>query len=115
VNPLQMDGKYGTDFPPLGASVANRPAASGQDGPIHVPRSIAKPGIFSFSVFQPPSEAHSCADVHSAETMVSVCRVGLKVMDGGGFAASLDEFSKAWAIYFPDVVSSKSKKVLTKM
>jgi hypothetical protein len=58
---------------------------------------------------------HFCADVHSAETMVSVCRVGLKVMDGGGFAASLDEFSKAWAIYFPDVVSSKSKKVLTKM
>ena len=56
-----------------------------------------------------------CADVHSAETIVSVCRVGLKVMDGGGFAASLDEFSKAWAIYFPDVVSSKSKKALTKM
>ena len=57
----------------------------------------------------------NCADVHSAETIVSVCRVGLKVMDGGGFAASLDEFSKAWAIYFPDVVSSKSKKALTKM
>jgi hypothetical protein len=35
--------------------------------------------------------------------MVSVCRFGLKVMDGGGFAASLDEFSKAWAIYFPDL------------
>jgi hypothetical protein len=52
---------------------------------------------------------------HSAETIVSACRVGLKVMDGGGFAASLDEFSKAWAIYFPDVVSSKSKKALTKM
>jgi hypothetical protein len=61
------------------------------------------------------SLAQDCADVHSAETMVSVCRVGLKVMDGGGFAASLDEFSKAWAIDFPDVVSSKSKKVLTKM
>jgi hypothetical protein len=57
----------------------------------------------------------NCADVHSAETIVSVCRVGLKVMDGGGFAASLNEFSKAWAIYFPDVVSSKSKKALTKM
>ena len=56
-----------------------------------------------------------CADVHSAETIVSVCRVGLKVMDGGGFAASLNEFSKAWAIYFPDVVCSKSKKALTKM
>ena len=56
-----------------------------------------------------------CADVHSAETIVSVCRVGLKVMDGGGFAASLNEFSKAWAIYFPDVVSSTSKKALTKM
>ena len=56
-----------------------------------------------------------CADVHSAETIVSVCRVGLKVMDGGGFAASLNEFSKAWAIYFPDVVSSKSKKALAKM
>jgi hypothetical protein len=53
--------------------------------------------------------------VHSAETIVSVCRVGLKVMDGGGFAASLNEFSKAWAIYCPDVVSSKSKKALTKM
>jgi hypothetical protein len=36
--------------------------------------------------------------------MVSVCRFGLKVMDGGGFAASLDEFSKVWAIYFPDLV-----------
>jgi hypothetical protein len=59
--------------------------------------------------------ALSCADVHSAETIVSVCRVGLKVMDGGGFAASLNEFSEAWAIYFPDVVSSKSKKALTKM
>jgi hypothetical protein len=56
-----------------------------------------------------------CADVHSAETIVSVCRVGLKVMDGGGFAASLNEFSKEWAIYFPDVVSSKSKKALTKI
>ena len=56
-----------------------------------------------------------CADVHSAETIMSVCRVGLKVMDGGGFAASLNEFSKAWAIYCPDVVSSKSKKALTKM
>ena len=44
-----------------------------------------------------------------------ISTVGLKVMDGGGFAASLDEFSKAWAIYFPDVVSSKSKKALTKM
>ena len=55
-----------------------------------------------------------CADVHTAETIVSACRVGLKVMDGGGFAASLDEFSKAWAIYFPDVVSSKSKMALTK-
>ena len=53
--------------------------------------------------------------MHSAETIVSVCRVGLKVMDGGGFAASLNEFSKAWAIYFPDVVSSKSKKALAKM
>jgi hypothetical protein len=43
----------------------------------------------------------ACADVHSAETMVSVCRVGLKVIDGGGFAASLNGFSKAWTIYFP--------------
>jgi hypothetical protein len=70
--------------------------------------------------FQDELSAHQlnlfdCADVHSAETIVSVCRVGLKVMDGGGFAASLNEFSKAWAIYFPDVVSSKSKKALTKM
>jgi hypothetical protein len=37
--------------------------------------------------------------LHSAEAIVSVWRGGLKVMDGGGFAASLDEFSKAWAIY----------------
>jgi hypothetical protein len=42
---------------PHGAPVANRPATSGQDGAIHVPRPIIKSGISSYPAFQPPPEA----------------------------------------------------------
>ena len=38
-----------------------------------------------------------------------LCQFGVVVI-GGGFAASLDEFFKAWGNLFPDVVRSKSRR-----
>jgi hypothetical protein len=38
-----------------------------------------------------------------------LCQFGV-VVSGGGFAASLDEFFKAWGNLFPDVVRSKSRR-----
>jgi hypothetical protein len=38
-----------------------------------------------------------------------LCQFGV-VVNGGGFAASLDEFFKAWGNLFPDVVRSKSRR-----
>jgi hypothetical protein len=38
-----------------------------------------------------------------------LCQFGV-VVNGGGFAASLEEFFKAWGNLFPDVVRSKSRR-----
>jgi hypothetical protein len=56
-------------------------------------------GMFTHGKDSCSCRARHCADARSAATMVSVCRGGLRVMDGGGFFASLDEFFKACANY----------------
>jgi transposase len=47
-----------------------------------------------------------CADV---TLLKRLCQFGV-VVNGGGFAASLDEFFKAWGNLFPDVVRCKSRR-----